>query len=51
MFIYRNSDNDVIETIEKIAQVAENDFELRDNIEKSFQKIMELKKQFGLITL
>ena len=43
MFIYRNSAPETIEIIEKIAQKAQNDTELKKNIEKSFEKIMELK--------
>ncbi|MCM1009492.1 MAG: hypothetical protein NC390_01260 [Fusobacterium sp.] len=44
MFIYRNSTPDIIETIEKIAEMARNDAELRDKINDSFNKIIELKK-------
>ena len=43
MFIYRNSNPETIEIIESIAQKAETDFELKTNIEKSFEKIIELK--------
>lgn len=44
MFIYRNSIPEIIETIEKIAELAEIDSELREKIEDSFNKIIELKK-------
>lgn len=44
MFIYRNSNPDIIETIEKIAELAKNDTELRDKINDSFNKIIALKK-------
>lgn len=44
MFIYRNSTPETINIIETIAQKAETDDELRENIEKSFEKIMNLKK-------
>ena len=44
MFIYRNSTPETIDIIEKIAQKAQNDSELKENIEKSFEKITGLKK-------
>lgn len=44
MFIYRNSTTEIIETIEKIVELAEFDSELREKIEDSFNKIIELKK-------
>ncbi len=43
MFIYRNSTPETIEIIEKIVQKAQNDRELSENIEKSFDKISSLK--------
>ena len=43
MFIYRNSEAKTIEIIEKIAQKAEKDEELFQNIEKSYEKIIKLK--------
>ena len=49
MFIYRYSNPDTIKIIETIAQKAESDKELQENIEKSFEKIIALKKQYGLI--
>jgi len=44
MFIYRNSDAKTIEMIETVATHAENDKELAENINKSFEKIMKLKQ-------
>lgn len=44
MFIYRNSTPETIEIIETIAQKALHDKELQQNIEKSFEKISNLKK-------
>jgi len=44
MFIYRNSTPEIIETIEKIAELAQTDSELRVKINDSFDKIIELKK-------
>lgn len=44
MFIYRNSTPETIEIIETIALKALHDKELQQNIEKSFEKISNLKK-------
>lgn len=44
MFIYRNSTPEIIETIEKIAELSHSDAELREKINDSFDKIIELKK-------
>lgn len=46
MFIYRNSNPETIEIIESIAEKALSDSELAENIEKSFDKIIKLKKKF-----
>lgn len=46
IFIYRNSTPETINIIETIAQQAQNDDELRENIEKSFEKIMKLKELY-----
>lgn len=46
MFIYRNSNPETIEIIEKIAQKAMSDDELKHNIEKSYEKIMKLKSLY-----
>lgn len=43
MFIYRNSNSETINIIETIAQKALTDKELQENIENSFEKIMNLK--------
>lgn len=44
MFIYRDSKPETIEIIETIAKKAETDTELRENIDKSYERIMKLKK-------
>ncbi len=49
MFIYRNSLPETIDIIEFLAQKAQSDRELFANIETSFEKIIELKKKFGLL--
>ncbi|MBR6098271.1 glycoside hydrolase family 3 protein [bacterium] len=45
MFIYRKSDIDTINIIETLAKMAENDIELRKNIEKSYELIIKLKQE------
>ena len=49
MFIYRNSTEETLDIIGKIAKKAETDRELAENIEKSYEKIITLKKKFGLL--
>lgn len=49
MFIYRNSKPETIEIIETIAKKALHDGELRENIEKSFDKIMRLKGKLPVL--
>ena len=49
MFIYRNSDNKTIEIIENIAKKAETDESLQKCIEKSYEKIISLKKKYSLV--
>lgn len=49
MFIYRNSLPETIDIIEFLVQKAQDDRELFANIETSFEKIIELKKKFGLV--
>lgn len=44
MFIYRNSTPETINIIETIAKKAEMDIELRENIEKSYERVTYLKK-------
>lgn len=45
MFIYRNSTPEIINIIDTIAQKADNDTELRENIEKSYELIIKLKQE------
>lgn len=44
LFLYRNSLPETIDIIENLAQKAQTDEELKTNIEKSFEKIIHLKK-------
>lgn len=46
MFIYRNSNPETIDAIELVAIKANKDKELSENIEKSFEKIMQLKNTY-----
>jgi beta-N-acetylhexosaminidase len=46
MFIYRNSNRKTIQVIEDILKIAQNDYELQEKIDFSYNKIIELKKRF-----
>ena len=46
MFIYRNSDSKTIQVIEDILKIAQNDYELQEKIDFSYNNIIELKKRF-----
>ena len=48
MFIYRDSSPETIAIIENLAQKAESDPELHENIERSYEKIMKLKHAMSL---
>lgn len=48
MFIYRNSNEEILDTIEKIAELAQSDVLLQEKINDSFEKIIALKKKFSL---
>lgn len=45
MFIYRNSNQETVNIIEALAQKAQNDIELKQNIEKSYELIIKLKQE------
>ena len=49
MFIYRDSSDDIINTIESVIRQAERDIELRTSIEQSYSKIIALKAKYNLI--
>ena len=49
MFIYRNSTPQTINIIETISKKAETDDELRQNIEKSYEKITHLKSTKNML--
>ena len=48
MFIYRNSNPETINAIELVAEKAYNNKGLSENIEKSFEKIMNLKTAYSI---
>ncbi|MCD8377914.1 MAG: hypothetical protein LUB59_03905 [Candidatus Gastranaerophilales bacterium] len=50
MFIYRNSADKTLQVIEDVIKAAENDSELRDRIEDSFSRIIDLKCRHNIIT-
>lgn len=45
VFVFRNSKDEIINMIDKLAQKAQNDVELKSNIEKSYELIVKLKKE------
>lgn len=49
MFIYRNSTKETLNIIENIAKKAQNDQELKNNIEISYNKIIELKTKYKIL--
>lgn len=49
MFIYRNSNTETLDIINQISIKAQKDTELYQNIETSYEKIIKLKKNFGII--
>lgn len=49
MFICRNSNPETISVIEELARKAVTDIELKENIEQSYEKIINLKKERGIL--
>lgn len=49
LFIYRNSDEKTMNVITEIYKRALNDEELQENINYSYNKIIDLKQKFGII--
>ena len=49
MFIFRNSNPEIIDTIEILAKKAQTDVELFNKIEDSYSKIIALKEKFGIL--
>lgn len=49
MFIYRSGDKSTVNIIEQVYKKALKDTELKDKIEGSFERIVLLKKKYGLL--
>lgn len=49
VFIYRNSDEKLLEIIDTISQEAEKDGELREKAEKSFDLVLDIKRKYAII--
>ncbi len=46
MFIFRNSDSETIDLINKLCKIVENDTYLKDKVMKSYKRILNLKSKF-----
>ena len=49
MFIYRNSDDKTLNVIEHVIKQAEKNSDLREKIDYSYKKIMNLKTRYNLV--
>ena len=49
MFIFRDSDFETLDMIEKLVKIVENDKILQDKVLKSNKRIMDLKKRYRII--
>ena len=49
MFIFREADDEIIETINELIKIIEKDEELKQKVIKSNGRIIELKRKFGII--
>lgn len=49
MFIFRNSNEDTLNLIDKLVNVVENDYELQEKVVGSFNRIMKLKQRYNLL--
>ena len=49
MFIFRSSDDKTLSLIDELANVVEEDDELKNLVNKSYKRIMDLKRRCGLI--
>ena len=50
MFIYRDASDETLNVIEDVIKYAEKDSCLREKIDESYKKIIDLKKKYGLIS-
>ena len=49
MFIFRDSDKQTIETVEKVIKIVENSENLREKVKKSNERIKKLKEKFQIL--
>jgi len=49
IFIYKNSDRKLLKILKNIEKEAENDDELKEKIEKSFELILDIKRKYAII--
>ena len=49
MFIFRNSDDETIDMIEKLCKVVNKDSELREKVMNSYDRITKLKASYGMM--
>lgn len=49
MFIFRNSDNEILKMIDKLCSVVEKDDNLRKKVMESYEKITKLKALYGMM--
>lgn len=49
MFIFRNSDTETLDLIEKLLKEIEKDKELQEKVKVSFERIMNLKRRYKLV--
>ena len=49
MFIYRDADREIFETVEQVIKTAEKDEFLKNRIKESFERIIALKQKYNLI--
>ena len=49
MFIFRNSDDETLDLIEKLIEEVKKDSELQEKVKKSFERIMDLKRKYRTV--
>ena len=49
MFIFRESDTNTLEMIENLIKIVEKDSNLKEKVEKSYKRIIDLKQKYSLV--
>jgi beta-N-acetylhexosaminidase len=49
MFIFRESDTNTLEMIENLIKIIEKDSNLKEKVEKSYKRIIDLKQKYSLV--